>query len=188
MVANSKDRVSVLSNNCNPHKRITHTGCHLENHSQQPPPALGTTAAAVILGTNQHNRHRCNHTTQQHCKQQRQRSRHHGTFHSIRVCIFYVLYLEGEAAEGDNLVEEDPVAPHVRHGGEEAVSQALRRHPPHRQHPCTTQHHFSRCFLMSSSISGLCTTYFYQITYTDEHCKSFGLLRKSIDIQVVQTY
>jgi hypothetical protein len=48
--------------------------------------------------------------------------------------ITFFCYLEGKAAEGDYLVEEDPVAPHVGHRGEEAVSQALRGHPPHRQH------------------------------------------------------
>ena len=42
--------------------------------------------------------------------------------------------LEGEAAEGDHLVEEDAVRPHVRHRREEAVRQALRRHPTHREH------------------------------------------------------
>ena len=42
--------------------------------------------------------------------------------------------LEGEAAEGDHLVEEHAVRPVVRHGREEAVRQALGGHPPHRQH------------------------------------------------------
>ena len=44
------------------------------------------------------------------------------------------LYLERKAAKGDDLVEEDPVAPDVGHRGEETVGQALRGHPPHRQH------------------------------------------------------
>ena len=44
------------------------------------------------------------------------------------------VYLEGKAAEGDDLVEEDPVAPDVGHRGEETVGQTLRGHPPHRQH------------------------------------------------------
>ena len=43
--------------------------------------------------------------------------------------------LEGEAAEGDHLVEEDSDGPDVRHGGEEAVGQRLRGHPPDGQHP-----------------------------------------------------
>ncbi len=64
------------------HTRESLTPAAILTTTHSNPPALG----AVILGTNQHNRHRCNHTTQQHCKQQRQRSRHHGTFHSIRVC------------------------------------------------------------------------------------------------------
>ena len=44
-------------------------------------------------------------------------------------------HLEGEAAEGDDLVEQDAVAPHVRHRREDPVRQGLGRHPSHRQHP-----------------------------------------------------
>ena len=40
--------------------------------------------------------------------------------------------LEGEAAEGDHLVKEDAEAPDVGGGGEEAVCEALGRHPSHR--------------------------------------------------------
>jgi len=53
---------------------------------------------------------------------------------SFTNCLCVAPYLEGEAAEGDDLVEEDPVAPDIRHGGEEAVRQTLGGHPPHRQH------------------------------------------------------
>jgi len=54
-----------------------------------------------------------------------------------RALIIGTTCLEGKAAKGDNLVEEDPVAPDVRHGGEEAVRQAFWGHPPHWQHPST---------------------------------------------------
>ena len=47
--------------------------------------------------------------------------------------------LEGEGAEGDDLVEEDPVAPDVRHRSEYPVSETLRGHPPHGQHPATAE-------------------------------------------------
>ncbi len=42
--------------------------------------------------------------------------------------------LKRKTSEGDHLVEKDAVRPDVRHGGEEAVGQALRRHPSDREH------------------------------------------------------
>ena len=44
--------------------------------------------------------------------------------------------LEGERPEGDHLVEEHAVRPHVRHRREQPVRKALGRHPPHRKHAC----------------------------------------------------
>ena len=43
--------------------------------------------------------------------------------------------LEREGAEGNYLVEKNPVAPDIRHRAEYSVRQTLRGHPSHRQHP-----------------------------------------------------
>ena len=47
--------------------------------------------------------------------------------------------LEGEGAEGDDLVEEDPVAPDVGHRGKYSVGQTLRGHPPHGQNTAAAE-------------------------------------------------
>ncbi len=42
--------------------------------------------------------------------------------------------LEGETPESDHFVKKNSVRPNVGHGREQAVGQALRGHPPDRQH------------------------------------------------------
>ena len=47
--------------------------------------------------------------------------------------------LEGEGAKSNDLVEQDSVAPNIRHRREDPVRKALRGHPPHRQHPAPAE-------------------------------------------------
>lgn len=42
--------------------------------------------------------------------------------------------LEGEAAEGDNFVQQDAIRPNVREWSEDSKSKTLRRHPAYWQH------------------------------------------------------
>ena len=57
------------------------------------------------------------------------------------LAILYILQhliigksLEREGTKSNDLVEEDSVAPDIRHWGKYPVSQTLWRHPPHWQH------------------------------------------------------
>ncbi len=56
--------------------------------------------------------------------------------HTKRLLLYLIVAepLKWKTSEGDHLVKKDAVRPDVRHGGEEAVGQALRRHPPDREH------------------------------------------------------
>ena len=49
--------------------------------------------------------------------------------------------LKREASKGDDLIENDSVAPNIRHWSEDSLRQTFGRHPPDRKH--TYRYHIS---------------------------------------------